>query len=371
MIVKKDIFEEKEFKEKKMKVLQIIPTLNMAGAEIMCENLTYELIKKGHDVVVVSLYTLHSPITERLENKGVKIYYLNKKKGLDLSVIQRIKKVIKVEKPDVVHTHLDSLKYVGLATIFKKIKIVHTVHNIAEKESGGIARKINCSLFKKRVVPVALSEIVQQSIKRIYQLPLKRVPVIYNGIDLSKCIKKTEYCAKNPLKILHIGRFSTQKNHIGLLKAFKLFHKTYPNSKLQLIGEGERKAEAEQFVADNKLSEAVEFLGLKDNVYGYLHDADIFTLPSLYEGIPMTLIEAMGTGLPIVATKVGGIPDMLKDQESALLVDVDEEQIAGAFMELAQNEEKRARLGLAAKQGSIKFSAELMAEKYLQIYCKG
>lgn len=354
-----------------MKVLQIIPTLNMAGAEIMCENLTYELIKKGHDVVVVSLYALHSPITERLENKGIKIYYLNKKKGMDLSIIHRIKKVIRVEQPDVVHTHLDSLKYVGLATIFKKIKIVHTIHSLAEKESGGIASKINRRLFRTRVVPVALSEAVEQSIERMYQLPLEQVTVIYNGIDLSKCIVKQEYVIKNELKILHIGRFAEAKNHIGILKAFKLFHEKYPNSKLQLIGDGEKKAEAEQFVADNELSEAVEFLGLKDNVYGYLHDADIFTLPSLYEGIPMTLIEAMGTGLPIVATKVGGIPDMLKDQESALLVDVDEEQIAGAFMELAQNEEKRARLGLAAKQGSIKFSAELMAEKYLQIYCKG
>lgn len=354
-----------------MKILQIIPMLGMGGAEIMCENLTHELMKKGHDVVVVSLYTLHSPITERLENKGVKIYYLNKKKGMDLSVIHRIKKVIKIENPNVVHTHLDALKYVGLATIFKKIRVVHTIHSLAERNASGLYRKLNKILFKNKVTPVALSEIVQRSIERVYNKEKKQIPIAFNGIDLTKCIVKQEYFLKDELKILHIGRFAEPKNHIGLLKAFKLFHEKYLNSKLQLIGDGEKKAEAEQFVADNELSEAVEFLGLKDNVYGYLHDADIFTLPSLYEGIPMTLIEAMGTGLPIVATNVGGIPDMLKDQESALLVDLDEEKIAEAFMELAKNEEKRARLGLAAKQESIKFSAELMAEKYLQIYCKG
>lgn len=351
-----------------MKILQIIPMLGMGGAEIMCENLTYELIKKGHEVVVVSLYTFHSTITERLENNGVKIYYLKKRKGMDLSVIPRIKKVIKQETPDVVHTHLDALKYVGFATAFKKIRITHTVHNMADKESSGISRRINRRLFRKRVTPVALSKIVQQSIERVYKLHLNQVPVVFNGIDLKKCAVKSNYSIDKKLKILHIGRFSTQKNHIGLVRAFKLFHDQYSNSILQLIGDGEIKPKIEEYVAENNLSDCVEFLGLQDNVYQYLHKADIFTLPSLYEGIPMTLIEAMGTGLPIVATDVGGIPDMLKDQESALLVTIDEEKIAEAFMELAQNEEKRARLGLAAKQESIKFSAEMMADKYLETY---
>lgn len=354
-----------------MKILQIIPIFTMGGAEIMCETLTYELIEKGHEVVIVSLYSSFSPITERLEKKGVKIYYLNKKKGIDLLVVPRIKRVIKQERPDVVHTHLDALKYVGLATAFKKIKIVHTVHSLANKEASGLARNINRKLFKKRVIPVALSAIVQESIQKVYSLAANQIPIVYNGINFNKCSAKQDYSIKNRFKIVYVGRIVEVKNPIGLLKAFKAFHDKYPNAVLQFIGDGDKKEEAKEFVDNNKLLEAVEFLGTQDNVYKYLHEADMFTLLSLYEGIPMALIEAMGTGLPIVATKVGGIPDMLKDQESALLVDVDEEQIAGAFMELAQNEEKRARLGLAAKREAIKFSAEIMAEKYLQVYCKG
>ena len=351
-----------------MKILQVIPVLGIGGAEIMCENLTYELIKKGHDVVVVSLYSSHSLITERLENKGVKIYYLSKKKGMDLSVIPRIRKVIKAERPEVVHTHLDALKYVGVATYFKKIRIVHTIHSLAEKNASRATRRIYKNFFKRGVVPVALSKVVQQSIENTYKLNAYHIPIVFNGIDLSKCISKQEYSLKDTFTIVHIGRFADVKNHIGLLKAFKIFYRKYPNTVLQLIGDGEKKGEAEQFVTDNGLCNVVEFLGVQDNVYKYLNEADIFTLPSLYEGVPLTLIEAMGTGLPIVATNVGGIPDMLENKKYALLVDVDEEKIAEAFLELAKDAEKRSYFGKKAKESSIKFSASIMAEKYLEIY---
>ena len=161
-----------------------------------------------------------------------------------------------------------------------------------------------------------------------------------------------------------------QKNHQGLVEAFSIFHQAYPNSKLQLIGDGENRKDIEDLVKQKGLSDVVSFLGLQDNVYAYLHDADIFTLPSLYEGIPMTLIEAMGTGLPIVATHVGGIPDMLTNGESALLAEVNSQLIANAFLQLAVDEEKRKTLGEKAKQQSVKFSAKIMAEEYLMVYQK-
>ena len=146
------------------------------------------------------------------------------------------------------------------------------------------------------------------------------------------------------------------------------FHKEYPNSCLQLIGDGALRSEIEKLVAENDLMDNVQFLGLQDNVYGYLQQADIFTLPSTVEGMPITLIEAMGTGLPIVATRVGGIPDMLTDGEDALLTDVDSEQIAKAWMKLAEDKELRERLGKNALRRSVQYSAETMAEKYLEVF---
>jgi glycosyltransferase involved in cell wall biosynthesis len=99
-----------------------------------------------------------------------------------------------------------------------------------------------------------------------------------------------------------------------------------------------------------------------------LHDADIFTLPSNYEGIPMTLIEAMGTGLPIVATAVGGVPDMLTNDENALIIDNNNEAISRAFETYYKDLELRKRHGEKAKERSSAFSATTMAKKYESIY---
>lgn len=351
-----------------MKIIQVMPFFGLGGAEIMCENLVYELKKMGHEVIVVSLYNNQTPITERLENAGTDIRYLNKKNGFDISMFKKLYKLFKQEKPDVIHTHIYTTKYVFSIAAQLKIRVVHTVHSIAEKENGKLARKLNKFFFKHcHVIPIALSELIRDSIVKEYNIDENKIPVIYNGIDLSKCQTKTDYSVYGNFKILHIGRFSEEKNHIGLLKAFNIFHDKHPDSELWLIGEGKNKTETEQYVKENELVAAVKFLGQQSNVYGYLHDADIFTLPSLYEGIPMTLIEAMGTGLPIVATKVGGVPDML-DDESALLVPVDTEAIVEAFEKYYTNAELRGKHGRAALSLAIKFSSETMAESYINAY---
>ena len=109
---------------------------------------------------------------------------------------------------------------------------------------------------------------------------------------------------------------------------------------------------------------------MQSNVYPYLHDADIFTLPSIYEGNPMTIIEAMGTGLPIVASRVGGIPDMISDGESGLLVEPEPQSICTDLTRLVEDAALRQRLGLAARKQSQTFSAEHMARDYISCYSK-
>ena len=340
----------------------------MGGAEIMCETLVYELKKMGHEVVVISLYSTETIITQRLKKANVDIRFLNKKSGFDTCMYRKLRSIFKEEKPDVIHTHLYVTKYVFPVASKLKIRVVHTIHNIAEKENGRRERKLNKFFFKHcHVVPVALSELIRDSIVREYKLSKDKIPVVFNGIDLSRCIPKTDYSVNGNFKILHIGRFFEQKNHIGLVRAFKLFHDKHADSELWLIGDGEKKAEIEQYVAENDLGASVKFGGLQSNVYGYLHDADIFTLPSNYEGLPMTLIEAMGTGLPIVATAVGGVPDML-DENSAQLVSVNEEEIAAAFEKYYLDYNLRKRHGENALKMSQRFSAETMACKYIDIY---
>ncbi len=352
-----------------MKILQIIPNFGMGGAETMCENLCYELRKRGHEVIVVSLYDTRSAITDRLEASGADLRYLGKTSGFDLGMLHRLRRLVKAEKPDVIHTHLYALKYAVLASVFTKCKKrVHTVHNMAEKECSGSDQKLSCIFFRRGlVVPVALSPEIRGTITALYGLRDEKVPVVYNGIDLSRCSPKASYERGDVFRILHIGRFFAQKNHIGLVRAFECFHKEHADSELCLIGDGELRREIEAYVGEHGLTDAVRFLGLQPNVYGFLSDADLFTLPSSFEGVPMTLIEAMGTALPIVATAVGGVPDML-DGESAWLVPCEEGAVAEAFSEAYLDSEKREKRGTGAFLRSKRFSVEEMASSYLAIY---
>lgn len=356
-----------------MKIVQVIPEFSMGGAETMCENLTLALLRQGHDVTAVSLYHTETPITERLIFHNVRVLFFEKKLGFDVRLIFQLAEFFKKEKPDVVHTHLYTMKYVIPATVLAGVKTrVHTVHNVAEKEATPQNQKLNSFFYHFfHVTAVALSEEVKKSIENVYRIPGQKIPIVFNGIDLSKCVVKQNYeISNNSPRILHIGRFSEQKNHVGLLTAFQKVLEAYPDAILELVGDGELRPEMEQLVVRLGIENNVHFLGLQSVVSQFLHDADIFILPSNYEGVPMTLIEAMGTGLPIIATCVGGVPDMLADGVSALLIRNDTDEIAESMKTLIGNEKMRRQLGYEARNRSVVFSSEIMAQKYIEIYAK-
>ena len=142
----------------------------------------------------------------------------------------------------------------------------------------------------------------------------------------------------------------------------------YPDCKLHLVGDGDLRLEIEQLVAQLQLNEAVIFHGMQSDVHPYLQSADVFVLSSSYEGMPMTIIEAMGTGLPIVASAVGGIPDMIRDGQSSLLVQPEPEEIANAILMMLRDASLREKLGRTAREDSVRFSAEYMAREYCKVY---
>lgn len=365
---------ESAFVDRTIKVMQIMPEFRLAGAEIMAENLSVSLFESNFPMCVASLYDDRSAITDRLTKKNIPVFYLRKKRGWDLRVVYRLFKLFKKEKPYVVHTHRYVLPYVVPAAIFAKVPVrVHTIHNVANKEVGKLQRVLNRFFYKHcRVVPVSISPRIKQTVMEEYRLLDDQAPMVYNGIDLTKCIGKENYnvYTNGKITILHIGRFSEQKNHTGLVESFKIIHDENPEVTLKLIGGGGLEQEIKEKVKELGLWDCVEFLGIKSDVYPYLYNADIFVLPSLWEGMPITLIEAMATGLPIVATNVGGVPDMIQNDVSGLLVDTSKVQIAQAIMKLTKDSNLRQQLGSAAKVASKQFSAQEMARKYSLIYMK-
>lgn len=354
-----------------MKIVQIVPYFCFGGAETMCENLTYALAALGHEVVVVSLFPEKTEISRRMEAAGVKIRYLDKKPGLDVSMVPKLVKLFREERPDVVHTHLNVIKYAAPAARIAGVKAcVHTVHNVADKEAEGPLQKITNRFYFSHgwALPVALSPEIRRTVEEAYGVD--DVPVIFNGVDLSRCLPKESYRLSQPITLVHIGRFNEQKNHAGLLRAFRQLQEKYPDCRLNLLGDGELREEMENYARELGIWESVHFLGNQADVHPWLRDADIFLLPSKYEGMPMTIIEAMGTGLPIVATAVGGVPDMLRDGESGLLVPCGEAEICAACEKLIASEELRRTLGKNALGDSAKYSEESMAQRYCEEYTR-
>ncbi len=354
-----------------MKIIQVMPEFGLAGAEIMCENLTYELQKLGHKVVIVSMYDYHSAITQRLEAAGVDIRYLGKKPGIDLLMISKMRRIFKEERADVVHTHRYCAQYAVPAAILAGVKRrIHTLHSIATKENTRFARLLNKFFYKHcGLTPVALSEKVRDTIVDEYKIDPQSIPVVFNGVSLDKCIVKSNYeLDKNKIVLLHIGRFMTVKNHIELINAVCELKKKINGITLQLIGDGDLKSDIEKHIADCNAESFVEILGLKDNVFPYLQKADIFILPSQYEGIPMTLIEAMGSGLPIVASNVGGIPDMITDGQEGLLCEPVACSIAEKAEKMIADDLLRKSCAQKAFEKAKRFSAKTMGEKYEVLY---
>lgn len=350
-----------------MKIMQIVPSFEVGGAETMCAGLCRHLMALGHQVVAVSLSSVKTSITGQLEESGVDVRYLDKHPGMDLGCIARLRRLIRQERPQVIHTHLFVLKYAALA--FPGVPILHTVHNQAEQEAVPLDQKIWRFLFRRgKALPVALSPQVRDSVVKLYGLPEGQVPVVRNGIDLSRCQVKTDYRLHDPVELIHVGRFYPQKNHQAILEALELLNRKGISARVRLFGEGPLMEETRERVRELGLTDQVVFEGLTDNVFPHLNRADLFLLPSRWEGIPMTVIEAMGTGLPVIASDVGGLRDMIHSGSSGLLIAPTGQALAQAVEALVKDPGLREDMGKNALLSARAFGAEEMARRYEQLY---
>lgn len=350
-----------------MKIIHVIPNLNVGGAETMMKNLIIEQANAGHDVKVVAFYQSDSSIRKALEAIGIEILFVEKKQGFDFSVISKLKRIFNNECPDVIHTHLYVLPYVFLSS--GKRRIVHTIHTVAEKERSGIAVYLTRFIYhSRRVTPVAISDEIRKSISQFHNIPEDRIPVVLNGSPISNYYKKQSYAIPDKVRIIHVGSLIPLKNHELMIEVANMLKKNNVNFKMEFAGAGYLKEKLQEKVCNLGLEDCVEFVGLKDDISLFLKDADLFIFPSQYEGVPMSLIEAMASGLPIIASNVGGIPDMITDMANGILIEPNEEQLFSAIVNIVRDEDKRENIGKGAILASERFSATSMCEKYISIY---
>lgn len=357
----------------KLRIIQFIPEFIVSGGETMCANLCIGLKEKGHEVLAVSLFNYQSSLTELLNNKGIEIKYLDKKPGFDISIFGKIKKIIKEFKPDVIHTHLYIMNYVMPIANNLGIKVkIHTVHSVASREQSSI-RKIYAyyAYHYKNVKPIALSKEIQKTICEEYELEEENVPIVFNGEDTNHIKKKEDYSFKT-FNILHVGRFVELKNQLMIVEVIERLINEGLNIKMTFTGnyENDYGQKVREYVKERRLESAVVFKGIVNGIEKVFSEADIFVLPSKFEGMPMTIIEAMSAAMPIIASNVGGIKDMLTNDCNAILINPNKEELYKAIKELYFDIKKREFLGNNAYKEKNKYSRENMASAYESEYFK-
>ena len=362
------------------KIVQMLPALGWGGAQVFCIQLSNELAKNpNYDVTLVSLYDHtpnHMPV-ERVDKK-VKFITLGKKNGLDLDIYKKVYKLLSEIKPDVVHTHLHAGYYVMWAYLRMKDNFVkvHTFHSLVTKDAPWHGRQMNKYFFRNGIMhPVSISdEVLKGAIK---EYGPKTKTLIYNGSDTAKPTDKLQEVTgkinalkkNNDTKVLiSVGRIYDVKNHRLIIEAMKVLE---AENAIAIIVGGH--LPQDQPLYDELMSikpSNVHFMGKANNVGDYLLNADAFLMPSLYEGLPISLLEAMSVGLVPICTPVGGFLDTVKPGIGFLSKDLSTESFLTAiknFLHLSENDLQSLKQNIKSVFKN-EFSMESCAKKYDDLY---
>jgi glycosyltransferase involved in cell wall biosynthesis len=362
-----------------MRVLTLIPTLWVGGAERMATTLARRLRRSGHVVCVISMFAPSGTANEReLAAEGIEVRFLGKRHGLDPRMIPRLARAVAAFRPDVVHTHLGVLKYLLPALAGSRCRVVHTLHNVAEREVEGPSRLIQFVAFRSRVVPVAIGDAVAESVRRVYRLPTCRI--IRNGISVSDFAPdpraREEVRAALALPpdapvFLAVGRIEAQKDHATALRAFASARLRAVGARLLLAGDGPLRPEAERLAHALGVADRVQFLGVRSDVPRLLAAADAFVLASRWEGNPLSVMEAMAAGRAVVATRVGCVPELVPACAGRLVAPGDPDALEEAAVELARDPDLARRLGSAAAEfARAHFDVSGMTRAYEDLYAE-
>lgn len=362
-----------------MKILQIIPSLGSGGAERFVVDLCNEMASKGADV---HLCLIQNPEERDFGfylselNAEVTFTSFNQPKGFRLKNVILLTRLIRSLKPDVIHGHLGILSYFYFIKLFTlKTKIFFTIHNLAERACPNLLSKVLNYLYFKLglIIVITISKECTQSYHRFYGL--KNSSQILNGrlkVQPTKeyasveeeinSLKKSE----EDLVFVHVARFHIQKNQELLIRVFNRLYSENEKFILLILGDWSFCDEAVRLA--QTAEKCIHFLGTKTNVEDYLYLSDAFCLTSVYEGLPISLLEAISCGCMPVCTPVGGITEVVRHGVTGFLSDdVSEPAYYAAVKNFMKNRElikKETLIQLFDNQYSI----EISARNYLQLF---
>ena len=302
---------------------------------------------------------------------GVGITYIEKSLGFSAGALRRLGRELSAFSPDVVHTHLSSCLYCAPWCVLHGVPMLHTIHNIPEKEAASRLRRVVMRFLYHlgRAVPVAISETNRRLTEGFYELPAGSVEMVPNPVDTALFYPRDSSGQGIEYDIVSVGRLDRQKNQKLLLEAMCGVVDTYKGVRLALVGAGPLEDELKKTAEDYGLQENISFLGLRDDVASILRQSKLFVLSSDYEGLPLSVLEAMAAGLPIVSTRVGGIPDVI-DGNGILVEAGDAEALSEALCNLLSCAESRGLMSKKSLELSRQYDVNAITQSYEELYAR-
>jgi glycosyltransferase involved in cell wall biosynthesis len=362
---------------RRVKVLQLISSGGYYGAENMLLNLCASQEKSGCENSLLLFYNVHVPnveFYERARRRGLSVRMVHCKGRADWRAVRQIEEYIQEDAVDLVHTHGYKADLYGYLAAWRCHKpVVATCHNwVGGTAALGIYNHLDRMALKKFNALAAVSDAVAQRLLA-FGVPTEKIKTIANGIDV------TAFERAQPLPLLKdegsivvgvVARLDLQKGFEYLLRAARELCKMFPGLKIVIAGEGPDRSAIEEMIEQYGLQSSVVLAGQQSNMPAVYAAMDIFVLPSLNEGLPMTVLEAMAASKPVIATRVGAIPSVIRDGENGLLVvPKDTEGLRNAVASLLNDPARRRRLGDQAHAWvSQNYTSEAMALKYREMY---
>jgi glycosyltransferase involved in cell wall biosynthesis len=382
-----------------MKILQIIKGLDIGGKNGGSEQFGLNLSRylrqdpAGHQVSLCAFYQHATPTElaweERLRGEGIPVFYAVPRGGKGLgAAFGRLAGTCRARQVEVVHSHFQvgSLAAVYLKWSRPATVVLRTAHITQEWGSGPVAWLAR-QVFSAWIFPLVMdaqagvSEAITQQIASYpgTRLAHRCTELIYNGIppewiaNAENAVQGRIYdkSAEADFVIGSAGRLTPRKGYASLLQAFARLLPDFPRARLVLVGEGEQGPELRRLAQAAGMSDRIEFTGQVFNPLEYLARMDLFVLPSLSEGLPTTILEAMACGTPVVATDIPGTRELVTPGETGWLVPVsDADGLRQTLVEACRSPEERQRFARQAAQRLGRYSYRTATQQYAALYAR-
>lgn len=362
-----------------IRVLQLIDGLKIGGAEVLLRDLVHGL--RDADFRVSVGFSSSGPIQESIRDMGISLTRLPRLTRVDPMLFSGMCQLIRRERPQIVHTHLFKSDFHGrlAARLCKVPVIVSTAHNIdawARRLPLGYIYGLTTRLADQII---AVSDEVRDFQIRYTNTPPAKIATIHNGVDVSafenqiengKAVRKELGLSESAPVIGIVGRLERQKDHNTFLEAAVRIKRSLPEARFLIVGDGSLRGELLSHARALDLLPAALFCGIRKDIPAVLAALDVLVFSSRWEGLPVTLLEGMAAGLPVVSTAVGGVPGVVIENETALLVSPGSpEALAKASLAVLQDKALAGKLGAAGRQRVFeKYSIQSMISCTIDLY---